>query len=185
MFRDFRVGVLVLLLARQVVNFVEAFLCFGSADNVREYAFAKRLSNEDASNAIHGILLNGQPLAVFGDYRCTAVHQHSAVFHEGHVLLAVGGQVVCLRPSPFEFKWQLEVDEGACFGIHFHPELGALISHGELEIARFTDEGRILWASSGADIFSGGFLLLPNHIEAVDFNGRAYCFNYATGEEGV
>jgi hypothetical protein len=155
---------------------------FGSQDNVRSYPFTLDLSNGGRPNAIHGVLLEGEPVAVFGDYRCSAVHQHSAILYKGKLLLAVGGQVVCFRPKPFQFEWQLEVDPAACFGLHFQPEFQACISHGELEIARFTDEGCILWASSGADIFSEGFCLQSNFIEAVDFNGKVYHFSYLTGE---
>ena len=158
---------------------------FGSADNHRQYPFALDLSNEGRPYAIHGVLLDGEPIAVFGDYRCTAVHQHSAIFHDGKVLLAIGGQVVCFCPKPFQFKWQLEIDQAACFGLHFQPKLQALVSHGELEISRFSDEGKILWASSGADVFSEGFRLHPNYIEAVDFNGNVYHFSYVTGTTDV
>ena len=158
---------------------------FCSQDNPRSYPFELDLSNDGRPNAIHGVLLDGEPVAVFGDYRCSAVHQHSAIFHKGKVLLAVGGQVVCFRPKPVQFEWNLEIDPAACFGLHFQPEWQAFISRGELEIARFSDEGRVLWASSGADIFSEGFCLHPNFIEAVDFNGKIYHFSYPTGEVGV
>ena len=167
----------------QIVD--EPTYTFGSADNARKYPFAVDLSNHGKLHAIHGALLDGEPIAVFGDYRCTGVHQHSAIYHRGNVLLAIGGHIVCFRPQPFQLKWQLEVDDAACFGIHFQPTLEALVSHGELEIARFTDDGRILWASSGADIFSKGFHLHPHYIEAVDFNGKVYHFSYSTGETGA
>jgi hypothetical protein len=58
---------------------------------------------------------------------------------------------------------------------------GALISHGELQIARFSEDGRILWEAGGADIFSGPFHLLPEHIEAVDWNGWVYRISYLDG----
>jgi len=167
----------------EIVN--EPTYTFGSADNLRQYPSAFDLSNGGRPNAIHGVLLDGEPVAVFSDCRCSTVHQHSAILHKGNVLLAVGGQVVCFRPKPFQFEWQLEIDQAACFGLHFQPKLQAMVSHGELEIARFTDEGRVLWASSGADIFSEGFHLHPNYIEAVDFNGNVYRFSYLTGATGV
>jgi len=167
----------------EIVN--EPTYTFGSADNIRRYPFAVNLSSDGRLAAIHGVLVDGEPVAVFSDYRCSGVHQHSAILHRGKVLLAVGGQVVCFRPKPFQFEWQLEIDRAACFGLHFQPSRQALVSHGELEIARFTDDGRILWASSGADIFSEGFRLHPNYIEAVDFNENVYHFSYLTGATGA
>lgn len=158
---------------------------FGSADNTRRYEIEVDLANRVRLGAIHGVLLDGEPLVVFGDFRCTGVHQHSAICRNGNILLAVGGIVVSFNAKPFRLNWQLEVDHAACFGIHYQPQAEALVSHGELEISRFTEEGTILWAASGADIFSEGFRLHPNYIEAVDFNGTAYHFSYATGETGA
>jgi outer membrane protein assembly factor BamB len=161
----------------EVLN--EVTYTFGSVDNVRTYPFAKILSATPC--AVHGVLLNGEPLAVFGDGGFTTVGQHSAIYLEGYVFLAVGDKVVCFRPKPFELKWQLQVDTATCFGIHYQAERRALISHGELEIARFSEDGRLLWSASGADIFSEGVALLSHCIEAVDFNNRVYHFDYATG----
>lgn len=154
---------------------------FGSADNVRSYPFAEALSSESRLFARHGVFLNGEPIAVFGDAGCTGVHQHSALYLNGQVFLAIGNKVVCFSPKPFEFRWQLQVDSAACFGVHYQTEQNALLSHGELEIARFSEDGRLLWSASGADIFSEGFRLLPEWVEAADFNQRVYRFSYADG----
>jgi hypothetical protein len=58
-----------------------------------------------------------------------------------------------------------------------------MVSHGELEISRVSDDGVLLWSSSGADIFTEGFSLKPECIEVADFNGRKYRFSYASGAE--
>lgn len=39
-----------------------------------------------------------------------------------------------------------------------------------------------MWRVSGADIFTGDFRLLPDYIEAVDFNSSAYRLDYRTGK---
>jgi hypothetical protein len=82
---------------------------------------------------------------------------------------------------PFEIEWFVQVDAATCFGIYFDVPHSALISHGELEIARLSYDGAILWSRSGADIFSEGFSMLPGYVEAIDFNGQAYRFDYETG----
>lgn len=82
---------------------------------------------------------------------------------------------------PFEIKWCAQVDAATCFGIYFDTQHNALISHGELEIARLLPDGAILWSRSGADIFSEGFSMLPGYVEAIDFNGQTYRFGYETG----
>lgn len=53
---------------------------FNSVDNARTYLLEKNLSNECVPISGHGVLQNGQPLAVFGaSGGATGVHSHSAV----------------------------------------------------------------------------------------------------------
>jgi hypothetical protein len=56
-----------------------------------------------------------------------------------------------------------------------------LISHGELEISRVSLAGEVAWSFAGADIFSEGFALQPDSIEAVDFNRTVYRMDIVTG----
>jgi hypothetical protein len=158
---------------------------FGSADNTRGYPFAHSLGSEEPVS-IHGVLLNGQPLAVFGaSGGATGVHEHSALWLNGRFYLAVGDSIVCMTLAPFELLWTLRVDTATCFGIHFHVPTGALIAHGELEITRFTERGSILWQASGRDIFTGPFALDTSSIAAEDFNGDQYRFLYDTGKNAA
>ncbi|SDY92354.1 hypothetical protein [Nitrosomonas sp. Nm33] len=154
----------------ELVN--EPVYSFGSADNVRGYLFAKNL----ATQSIHGILLNGEPVAVLGcDGSGSVVHEHSAVYTNGFLYVAVGNCVVCIQLNPFAFKWSVQADTATCFGVYFEGRRRALISHGELEIARLSESGEVLWSASGADIFTEGISLLPECVEAVDFNGKKRC----------
>jgi hypothetical protein len=155
---------------------------FGSVDNVRAYPFARNLSTDGRPLTICGVLLNGEPLVVFGDSGLTRVHQDSVVYVNGQVFIAIGDKVICFCPNPFEFRWQLEVDSVTCFGLHYSSDHDALISHGELDIVRFSEDGRVLWPALGADIFSEGFALLSGYVEAIDFNFGVYHFDYKTGE---
>ena len=41
--------------------------------------------------------------------------------------------------------------------------------------------GEVAWSSAGADIFSEGFELHPDYIEAIDFNRAVYRMDIATG----
>jgi len=137
---------------------------FGSADNLRKYTFFKNLARQHYPNSTHGILLNGKPLVILGaEGGASGVHQNSAAYVYGDLYIAVGDSVACMRLDPFQFKWATQTDTSTCFGIHYQPEWQALISHGELEIVRLSNDGRILWSSSGADIFSEGFSLFPDY----------------------
>ena len=155
---------------------------FGSTDNVRRYGFSKHLDNESGPTSVHGVLLNGEPLAVLGDSGgCSGVHAHSAIVLGDLLFFAVGRHVVCLRPTPFEYRWTLKTDFTTCFGVHYNEAHHALVSHGELEITRFKEDGTLLWSTSGADIFTEGFAAGPSFIEVRDFEGRNYRFDYADG----
>lgn len=164
-----------------VVN--EPTYSFESQDNVRSYEFEVLLTR-DTPTSVHGIALNGSGIMVVGaGGGCSSVHDHSALVLGDKLYLAVGDQVACLSfSSPRRLVWSTQVDMATCFGIHWENDRGALISHGELEISRLSLEGNLMWQTSGADVFSEGFRLLPAHIEAVDFNRTVYRLDYATGE---
>jgi len=45
-----------------------------------------------------------------------------------------------------------------------------------------SEAGERLWQASRADIFSEGFALHADHVEALDFDRRAHRFGYDRGE---
>ncbi|MGF6607853.1 hypothetical protein OKW45_002753 [Paraburkholderia sp. WSM4175] len=156
---------------------------FKSQDNARSYEFEVLLT-PDTPTSVHGIALNGSGIVVVGaGGGCSSVHGHSALVLEDKLYLAVGDHVACLALTlPHRLVWSRQVDMATCFGIHWEHGRGALISHGELEISRLSVDGQLMWQASGVDVFSEGFRLLPDHIEAVDFNRTVYRLDYATGE---
>jgi hypothetical protein len=164
----------------KIVN--EPNYTFGSQDNVRRYAQEENLQTVYTPSSIHGVFLNGEAVVVFGAAGgCSSVHKHSALVLNSKLLLAVGDSVVCFSLNDLKLDWASLVDDATCFGIYYEPQRMALISHGELEIARLDDNGKILWSSSGADIFSEGVRLEEEYIVATDFNQRSYRINYDTG----
>lgn len=161
----------------------EVTYSFNSTDNSRTYPFAKNLACQDHASSIHGVLLNGAPLVVLGNRGgCSGVHAHSCIYVAGKLYVAVGDSVTCIKLEPFELQWSLKTDDATCFGIYYQEQRQAFISHGEIEISRISVDGKILWSSSGADIFSERVSLLSNFIHAVDFSGRSYRFDYTGGK---
>lgn len=164
----------------------EPVYSFGSVDNSRQYPSERLLDLTCYPNSIHGILLNQKPLIVLGDAGgCTGIHEHSLIQHNEAIYIAVGRHVVKLNLFPLSVVWALLVDDATCFGVYVNVEHNALISHGELEICRFSEAGKILWSAHGADIFSEGFSLYSKHIQAIDFNHNTYKFGYDDGESCV
>lgn len=164
-----------------VIN--EPTYSFSSRDNVRSYRHEIRLEISSLTS-IHGVSLNGNDIVVVGAAGgCSCVHERSAVAINDRLYLAVGDHVACLSlASPHPVIWSTRVDAATCFGIYWVPERGVLISHGELEISCLCPSGTLLWQTSGADIFTEGFSLLPSHIEVMDFNKSLYRLDYLTGE---
>ena len=164
----------------KIVN--ESTYTFGSADNIRRYAQEIKLLPCEGLTSTHGVLINDEPIVVFGaGGGASAVHEHSALILDSRLYLAIGYNIVCFALADRRLAWSLKIDPATCFGVHYNVTRHALLSHGELEIARFNEEGDVLWSSSGADIFSEGFWLEEEHISVVDFERRAYHFSYETG----
>ncbi len=113
---------------------------------------------------------------------CSSVHPHSAFVRGDTCFVAVGAFVCALALPELQLLWYTRADSATCFGVYDAPEYGSLISHGELEIARLGYAGNMLWASSGADIFTEGFELHDHHAEAIDFYGARHRVELATGE---
>ncbi|WP_395744134.1 hypothetical protein [Prosthecobacter sp.] len=111
----------------------------------------------------------------------SGVHTHSAFIRDDACFLAVGPFVCALELPALRLLWHACADTATCFGVYDAPGYSSLISHGELEIARFSYSGELLWSESGRDIFSEGFELHAGHAEAIDFNGVRYRFDLQTG----
>ncbi|RYD24454.1 MAG: hypothetical protein EOP88_00160 [Verrucomicrobiaceae bacterium] len=159
----------------------EACYSFGSADNRCRYPVEVNLSEGFRPSSVLGLLVDDVPTIVVGSGGTGGGHDDS-LLRLGAVIYFVVGRHVCRFSLGMDrLDWTLATDEYACFGIHHCQVHDCLISHGELAICRFSPDGEILWSAGGADIFSEGFALHDDFIEAVDFNGRRYRFDHATG----
>ena len=169
--------------ASRVTLIDEPTYSFGSADNIRRYDTEVDLTGGYTPSSIHGVIVDGRPTMVIGDAGGTSrVHDHSVLIDGDHVYVVVGAHVVKFTLGNPQPDWTLKTDGATCFGIYRDRGHDALISHGELEIARFSRDGDIIWSAGEADIFSEGFALLDDCIETIDFDGRQYHFDYATGK---
>jgi hypothetical protein len=161
----------------------EKVYMFHSSDNVRKYDYEYDLSEEYQPSSIVGVIVDSEPAVVVGAAGgCCEIHEHSALSVGKNLYIAVANRVVCIALDPLHFRWSFQADIASCFGVYFEPRHAALLSHGEIDIVRFSEEGEVVWRSSGADIFTEGFELLSDCIRAVDFNGKEYRIDYETGE---
>lgn len=160
----------------------------GSADNVRPYSREYKLTDaETRPSSRHGLILRegntaARSCILLAGGGATGLHGHSAVILDDTCFIAVGDTLSALSLPSLDLLWHRQVDTATCFGVYHSAKHNCLISHGELEIVRLSLTGEVAWCSSGADIFSEGFELHPDSIEAVDFNGTVYRIDLATGE---
>jgi hypothetical protein len=159
---------------------------FGSADNVRTYEHEYDLASPSHHPASkHGIIAGAVSAVIGAGGGCSAVHKHSLVIVGDHCFVAVGDYVCCLKLPELTLVWQRAVDSATCFGLFYSAKQQALISHGECEISRLSLDGKVVWATGGKDIFSEGFQLLEDHVEAIDFNGDKYRIEMASGQSQI
>jgi hypothetical protein len=111
----------------------------------------------------------------------TSVHPRSALLHHARCIVAVSSFLVGLQLPDLDLVWQVQVDTASCFGVYHLPQYESYLSHGELDIARVSYDGEILWSSSGKDIFTNGLAVYDAYIEVVDFNNEKYHIDLSTG----
>ncbi|WP_146854567.1 hypothetical protein [Brevifollis gellanilyticus] len=156
-----------------------------SADNARRYERFYEFG-EHRPSSCHGIRVHegDRELAnaiLMADGGASGVHERSAVIAGHSIFVAVGSYVTRLSLPALDLIFVTQADTVTCFGVYSLPGSTDILSHGELEIARLDDAGRILWSSSGGDIFSGDFTLGPKTVRVVDFEGTVYFFDLVTG----
>lgn len=171
----------------EVVN--DSSYSLGSRDNQARYQREEILGDAQFQlTSRHGLIsmLAGAPIAsvTFGATGgASGVHERSLALLEDVGFLAVGPFIACVDLPMLGTRWVRQVDSATCFGIHICADGSSLISHGELEIARLTLGGDILWRAAGRDIFTGDISVEAAGVHAEDFNGATYWFELETGDE--
>jgi hypothetical protein len=90
--------------------------------------------------------------------------------------------VFCLSLPELKLLWQTRADEATCFQIFKYRD--DYIVHGELEISRIDQNGKIVWRQSGGDIFTtiegkpDDFKVMNEYILATDWNHKIYKFDF-------
>jgi len=148
----------------------------------------KYLVGEDfAKDSRYGVVareINGSANSCFilASGECPSIHDKSAVIFARKLFLAIGNRVCCLDLPSLALEWQKRVDVASCFGLYLSPDKAGVISHGETDIVKLSFGGAIEWSVSGNDVFSEKFILLPDHVEAIDFNHQKYTIAISDGE---
>jgi hypothetical protein len=150
-----------------------------SADNVIAYNkfYAERLYEHYNFPIRHGIFLfkDGEierSACVCSSGGQTGIHSRSSVLDRNSFLICCADSIFCLALPDLNLNWITKADHATCFGIYKYQD--GYIVHGELEITRLDNSGRIIWQFSGSNIFTtptgrSDFKLNGNVIEAVNW----------------
>ena len=163
----------------------------GSADNVHTYDHEFQLDDARTDYSVtsrHTVSVteDNEPIAtciLLAGGGASGIHEHSAIIHNNLCIIAVGPFLASLTLPTLELNWATKTDDATCFGVYESQNHNCLISHGEMEIARVTLDGTIVWQAGGADIFTNDCRLDGHFVRVTDFNDRAYTFDINTGRE--
>lgn len=158
----------------------------GSKDNTRTYRQEYLLCAEPIVTSRHGIICrHGDVVAgsavLLASGGGSSVHEHSIAVLDNRVYVAVGDHVVCLELPTLTLVWKTRADSATVFGVYFSRANDGVLVHGELDITRLSLDGDTVWSASGADIFTGAFLIDDERVRAQDFEGRQYVWDVRTG----
>lgn len=158
----------------------------GSADNVRSYEREYNFARGYRPSSVHGLICrepdgSEHSCVLLAGGGASGVHEHSAIAVNGRSFVAIGDMLCSLSPPTLEMEWATKVDWATCFGVYYSPEYDCLLSHGELEIARVSLAGEVIWSAGGMDIFTEGFRVVGDYVEAIDFYHQLYRFEIGTG----
>jgi hypothetical protein len=162
----------------------------GSADNVERYDREYCFSKENRASSKCGMICQRpdgttDSCILLGGGGASGVHDHSAVVVKDSCFVGVGDMLCALFLPTLDLRWATKVDWATCFGVYYSPQHDCLLSHGELEIARVSLGGQIIWSAGGMDIFTEGFHVVGDYVEALDFNRTVYRIDIATGRSAI
>lgn len=165
----------------------------GSSDNFQKYDFEYFDKSEYVFTTMVGIrvfkdenLLKSAIIGAVGG--STGIHKNSVIFEDAKIVICCSDSIFCLSIPSLTLCWQTQADEATCLEIFKYQD--SYIVHGELEISKLDNNGKILWQFSGADTFttvnrlgtinsvSPDFELTDRFIIVKDFEMRIYKVDY-------
>ncbi|MCK8143367.1 hypothetical protein MW871_16035 [Flavobacterium sp. I-SCBP12n] len=113
------------------------------------------------------------------------ISENIKVIEENRIIICCGNKIFCLSLPELKLMWKTKADDICCFEVYKKSDF--YIVHGEIEISKLDNNGKILWHKSGADIFTplkGAdiFELNEKYIIATDWENRIYKFDYDGNE---
>ncbi len=162
--------------------FRDATFVKGSLDNLNRYDFEYFDQGDYVFPTMVGISVfekdNLIKSAIIGSAGGgTGIYEGSVIYEEARILICCSDSIFCLSIPELSLLWRTQADQATCFEIYKFQD--NYVVHGECEISRLDQNGRIIWQKSGADIFvtldsNDSFELTDNFIIARDFRNHIY-----------
>ncbi len=157
-----------------------------SADNVNQYNFVYLDKSKYEFPTTFGINVYKEGLlfksAVIGaSGGGVTIHKNLTLLDGNKLLICCSNIIFCLSIPSLNLLWQTQSDTSNCFEIFKYQD--SYIVHGELEISRVDNDGKILWQQNGSDVFTtlegkDDFIITDGYISATDWNYTVYKFSF-------
>ena len=116
----------------------------------------------------------------------TGLHEQSYILEDDRILICCSSSIFCVALPSLNLLWRTKADWATCFGLYKQRDV--YIIHGEMEISRINQNGKLLWQKGGCDIFttlegnSNDFYITDNYIFATDWEHNTYTFDFDGNE---
>jgi len=163
----------------------------GSADNKFQYDFIYQHpeDSEYVPTSTYGIRVYKvykddifKSAVIMATGGATRVAQDSVIIDGQNLLLTCCNKVFCFQLPDLNLNWMIIADMATCFSIFQYKD--SYLIHGELEITRLGQSGRIIWQVGARDIFvnmdhyGSTFNMHDEYIELMDWQGYRYKLFY-------
>ena len=157
-----------------------------SNDNANQYNYNYTEKSKYKLSTIIGIkvsigenLLNSAVIGSTGG--ASGIFENSTIIEEDRILVCCSDDIFCLSIPDLTLLWKTNADRITCFEIFKCNN--SYIIHGEINISRIDEDGKLLWQESGADIFTtyegkDNFVVTETYIFALDWENNEYKFDF-------
>lgn len=164
----------------EIKLYEDSTFTLNSMDNLRSYDLIYVAPETDHFSTKIGLTSSERSVIILAGGGASGIHPNCATLCRGRLFVCVGDSLFALSIPYLELLWIVQADSATCFGVYSIDD-GVLI-HGELEISRVDDHGKILWQKSGSDIFvtpegEAAFQIVTNEVYALSWDGRRYKFD--------
>ncbi len=95
--------------------------------------------------------------------------------------VAIGYFVAAIELADWSLAWLVELQTGACFGIHYAEQHDCVFAIGDMDVTRISMNGMICWSEVVAEAMTDTFDCSGDLVKVKDFDGVLHRLNASTG----